>query len=84
MKKLFITGGAGFIGSEFVRLAMQGGYKITVVDAITYAGDKKRLKSVDDKITFHKALNHIKNKDFIDIKNIVSNSMQNIFIHQHI
>ena len=40
--------------------------------------------SQKSKMTFHKALSHIKNKNFIDIKNIVSNSMQKIFIHQHI
>ena len=43
MKTILITGGAGFIGSEFVRQAIKRGYKVDVVDCITYAGDKARL-----------------------------------------
>jgi len=52
--KILITGGAGFIGSEFVRQMCQTGYKVSVVDKLTYAGDKKRLDSVKKKYTFHK------------------------------
>ena len=55
MKKLLITGGAGFIGSEFVRQAAGRGYKVAVLDSISYAGDLKRLKAVAKKVTFHKA-----------------------------
>lgn len=53
MKRLLITGGAGFIGSEFVREAVRRGYAATVVDKLSYAGDLKRLKDVADKISFH-------------------------------
>jgi dTDP-glucose 4,6-dehydratase len=54
-KKLLVTGGAGFIGSEFVRSGVKRGYKIAVVDSITYAGDLERLKEVKKEIVFHKA-----------------------------
>lgn len=52
--KLLITGGAGFIGSNFVdyTLKNQPEYDITVVDALTYAGNKVNLKPVIDKIKF--------------------------------
>lgn len=53
-QKILITGGAGFIGSEFVRQYADQ-YNITVIDNLTYAGDKTRLKSVAGKITFIKA-----------------------------
>ena len=45
MKKLLITGGAGFIGSNFVHLLMedQAEYSITVLDKLTYAGNLKNL-----------------------------------------
>lgn len=51
--KLLITGGAGFIGSEFVRQAVKKGYEAIVVDSLTYAGDLERLKEVEDGIRFY-------------------------------
>lgn len=53
--KIMVTGGAGFIGSEFVRQAVKRGYKIIVVDKLAYAGDLERLKEVKDKYTFYRA-----------------------------
>ncbi|HSW66699.1 MAG TPA: dTDP-glucose 4,6-dehydratase [Bacillota bacterium] len=55
--KMLITGGAGFIGSNFVLYTLKNhpDYEITVVDALTYAGDKGRLVEILDKITFVEA-----------------------------
>ena len=55
--KILITGGAGFIGSNFVHYLAKKypDYTLTVVDALTYAGDRGRLSDVEDKITFHQA-----------------------------
>ena len=53
--KILVTGGAGFIGSEFVRQAVSSGYKVIVVDKLTYAGDLARLKEVEGKYKFYKA-----------------------------
>lgn len=49
--KLFITGGAGFIGSHFVRSALAGAYdmdvqQVTVYDKFTYAGNRANLADV--------------------------------------
>lgn len=55
LPKLLVTGGAGFIGSAFVRLAVEQGYKVAIIDKLTYAGDKIRLKSVIKHVDFHKA-----------------------------
>jgi dTDP-glucose 4,6-dehydratase len=63
VKKLLITGGAGFIGSEFVRQGVDRGYEIVVIDKLTYAGDLERVKDFEKKIIFYKA--DITNTDFI-------------------
>jgi dTDP-glucose 4,6-dehydratase len=49
MRKLFITGGAGFIGSAFIRLALAEipSCEITNFDALTYAGNLDNLKDLD-------------------------------------
>ena len=52
--KIFVTGGAGFIGSEFVRQVVQKGYQPIVLDTLTYAGDLKRLESVRGSYKFYK------------------------------
>ncbi|HLN97799.1 MAG TPA: dTDP-glucose 4,6-dehydratase [Pyrinomonadaceae bacterium] len=47
--KIFVTGGAGFIGSAFVRLLLKTtDYKITNFDALTYAGNLDNLKGLDE------------------------------------
>ena len=52
--KLLVTGGAGFIGANFVRytLAHRPEHRITVLDALTYAGDRTKLADVEDRIAF--------------------------------
>ena len=48
MRHLLVTGGAGFIGSAFVRevLARADGTRITVLDKLTYAGNETNLEPV--------------------------------------
>lgn len=53
--KLLITGGAGFIGSEFARQSASAGDTVVIVDKLTYCGDLKRLASVKGRYTFYKA-----------------------------
>jgi len=48
--KLIVTGGAGFIGSAFVRLLLADGtsHRITVLDKLTYAGNLDNLTPIAD------------------------------------
>jgi len=48
--KVLVTGGAGFIGSNFVRRTRQQrpAWELTVLDALTYAGDRANLDGVPD------------------------------------
>ncbi|MDD5465410.1 MAG: dTDP-glucose 4,6-dehydratase [Candidatus Omnitrophica bacterium] len=61
--KILVTGGAGFIGSAFVRLILgdcrRGGLNlpygsVIIADKLTYAGDLKRLAEVEGKFKFYK------------------------------
>ena len=50
MKTILVTGGAGFIGSNFVKLMLEKhpDYRIINVDALTYAGNLENLKDIDN------------------------------------
>jgi dTDP-glucose 4,6-dehydratase len=50
MKNVLVTGGAGFIGSNFVRYALQThqDWHVTTLDKLTYAGRKENLHDVMD------------------------------------
>ena len=50
MRKLLVTGGAGFIGANFVHYwcARYPGDRVVVLDALTYAGNQANLEAVED------------------------------------
>lgn len=66
MKRLFITGGAGFIGSAFVRLVLdrEPSSEIVNFDALTYAGNRDNLAGLDD-LTHHFVHGDIADKDAV-------------------
>jgi dTDP-glucose 4,6-dehydratase len=54
--RILVTGGAGFIGSNFVRslLSHRPGDEVVVLDKLTYAGRMENLRDVLDRISFVK------------------------------
>ncbi len=50
MNSILVTGGAGFIGSHFVRLCLaSGAHTVLVLDKLTYAGNRANLADVWDR-----------------------------------
>ena len=48
MKRVLVTGGAGFIGSAVVRLLVGKGYRVVNLDKLTYSGNLASLRSVEN------------------------------------
>src|SRR5882762_4797954 len=53
--RIFVTGGAGFIGSNFIRYVLETRTDISVVnyDKLTYAGNLANLESVANNSNYH-------------------------------
>lgn len=64
--KIIVTGGAGFIGSNFIyyMLSEHPEDKLVCIDSLTYAGDLSVLSPVMDKVVFYRT--DIRNKEEID------------------
>src|SRR5687768_1243290 len=54
MTRVLVTGGAGFIGANFVHRTLRhhGGFEVTVLDALTYAGNRANLEGVAGEVEF--------------------------------
>ncbi len=72
MVDILITGGAGFIGSTFVRAALSGelpglaGARITVLDKLTYSGNRANLAPVADHPGWRLVTGDIADGDLVD------------------
>ena len=68
MKNILVTGGAGFIGSNFVKFMLDKhpDYKIINVDALTYAGNLENLKDTADNTNYTFIRGDIRDKVKID------------------
>jgi len=63
---ILVTGGAGFIGSNFVTrtLETRSGVEITVLDSLTYAGSRANLKPFSEAVKF--VVGDIRDADLVD------------------
>ena len=66
--KFVVTGGAGFVGSNIVRLLISQGHSVVVIDNLV-KGKKTNLETVLNKIEFHE----IDIRDFESLKDILKN-----------
>ena len=68
MTKILVTGGAGFIGSNFVRYMVNKypEYEIINLDALTYCGNLENLIDIEDKDNYSFVKGDIRDKSVVD------------------
>ena len=77
--KILITGGAGFIGSAVVRLAITSGYSVVNLDALTYAASLESLASIADNPNYSFVKMNIRDRDNLDA--VFSNHKPDAVMH---
>jgi len=65
---ILVTGGAGFIGSNFIHYLFKEhpDYEVINLDKLTYAGNLENLKGVDDKPNYHFVKGDIGNRELVE------------------
>lgn len=88
MKNILVTGGAGFIGSNFVKLMLEKHpeYKIINIDALTYAGNLENLKDIDGNPNYEFIKVDIRDREKIEeiFKNNEITSVVNFAAESHV
>ena len=81
MKKYLITGGCGFIGSNFIHFLLENGLSSQIVnlDKITYAGNKDNLSSIEHDDNYHFIKGDICNQS--TVRNILEKYNPDVLIH---
>ena len=67
MKKYLITGGCGFIGSNFIHFLLDNELSSQIInlDKMTYAGNKENLSTIEDHDNYHFIKGDIGNKSTV-------------------
>ena len=88
MKTILVTGGAGFIGSNFVKLMLEehSEYNIINIDALTYAGNLENLKDIDGNPNYEFIKVDIRDREKIEeiFKNNDIDSVVNFAAESHV
>ena len=81
MKKYLITGGCGFIGSNFIHFLLENGLSSQIVnlDKITYAGNEDNLSSIEHDDNYHFIKGDICNQS--TVRNILEKYNPDVLIH---
>lgn len=77
--KIVVTGGAGFIGSAVIRLAIARGHNVVNIDALTYAACLENLVSVSDSPDY--TLEHADIRDCAALDRIFAEHRPDVVMH---
>ena len=77
--KILITGGAGFIGSAVVRLAIARGHSVINLDTLTYAASLESLASIADNPNYSFVKMNIRDRKNLDM--VFSNYKPDVVMH---
>lgn len=87
-KVLLITGGAGFIGSNFIQYILNKypNYKILNLDKLTYAGNLENLKEVENNHNYYFVKGDISNRELVEyiFKEFKPNYILNFAAESHV
>ncbi len=73
-KRLLVTGGCGFIGSNYIRQALsEGVYSVTNLDKLTYAGNLENLRDVADNPSYRFVKGDIASRE--DVERVFSDKI---------
>nr|WP_146530334.1 dTDP-glucose 4,6-dehydratase [Novipirellula artificiosorum] len=85
-KRIIITGGAGFIGSNLVRMAVEAGHQVLNLDCLTYAGNLASLASVAKHPAYQFAQVDITDADAVNarVKNYRPDAVMHLAAESHV
>jgi dTDP-glucose 4,6-dehydratase len=86
MRRFIVTGGAGFIGSNFVRLFLREhpDYTVTVLDKLTYAGNLDNLKELEGESRFRFVKGDICDASIVDSLSAEHDCILNFAAESHV
>lgn len=77
--KILVTGGAGFIGSNFVCHALESGHEVLNIDKLTYAGNLDNLENYKNHANHHFYQEDICNRE--NVENIITKHQPDVVVH---
>ena len=86
MKRIFVTGGAGFIGCNFIHYCLNKNNIVMNYDLLTYAGNLNNLNNMINKENYHFVNGDICNKDLLNssIENFCPDFIINFAAESHV